>query len=216
MQRIIGLVGFIGSGKDTVADILVEKHNFERISFAKPLKDAVAAIFGWDRDMLEGRTTEARAQREVVDAWWQDRIGDVQGKPVTPRHILQLFGSEVVRDNVHEDIWVHAAAKYIAAHPEKNFVFTDVRFANELEMIEQASGIIVKVFRHADPPWLADYLDMPYSMFIGKHNIHHSETGWIKPYLRSSALVLFNDSTLEKLADRVGFLVASYDQPKKG
>jgi adenylate kinase family enzyme len=51
---IIGICGLIGSGKGTVADILVENHNFQKISFADKLKDGVAAVYGWDRDMLEG------------------------------------------------------------------------------------------------------------------------------------------------------------------
>jgi dephospho-CoA kinase len=57
---IIGVCGFIGSGKDTVADYLVNFHEFRRESFANTLKDAVAAVFGWDRTMLEGRTKTAR------------------------------------------------------------------------------------------------------------------------------------------------------------
>ena len=53
---IIGICGFIGSGKDTIADYLVNLHHFRRESFANTLKDAVAQVFGWDRTMLEGRT----------------------------------------------------------------------------------------------------------------------------------------------------------------
>ena len=40
---IIGICGLIGSGKGTVADILVENHNFEKLSFADKLKDGVAS-----------------------------------------------------------------------------------------------------------------------------------------------------------------------------
>ena len=47
---IIGICGFIGSGKDTIADYLVNFHGFRRESFANTLKDAVAAVFGWDRE----------------------------------------------------------------------------------------------------------------------------------------------------------------------
>ncbi len=52
---LIGLVGLIGSGKDTVAERLVSHHGFVRDSFAKSLKDAVSNIFSWDREMLEGK-----------------------------------------------------------------------------------------------------------------------------------------------------------------
>ena len=57
---IIGVTGFIGSGKDTIADYLCTQHGFKRISFAASLKDAVASVFGWDREMLEGTTKSSR------------------------------------------------------------------------------------------------------------------------------------------------------------
>ena len=66
---IVGFVGFIGSGKDTAADYLVNSYGFRRDSFANTLKDAVANVFGWDRTLLEGRTKEAREWREQVDPW---------------------------------------------------------------------------------------------------------------------------------------------------
>jgi hypothetical protein len=63
---VIGLVGFLGSGKGTVADTL-KLYNFIPESFSNPLKDAVAIIFGWDRSLLEGDTKESREFRETVD-----------------------------------------------------------------------------------------------------------------------------------------------------
>jgi len=58
--KLIGLCGLIGSGKNTVAEHLMDEHNFISVSFAETLKDAAACIFGWDRDMLEGDTKESR------------------------------------------------------------------------------------------------------------------------------------------------------------
>ena len=52
---IIGICGLIGSGKGTVADVLVDQ-GFTKVSFADKLKDGVSTIFGWDRAMLEGDT----------------------------------------------------------------------------------------------------------------------------------------------------------------
>ena len=48
---IIGVTGFIGSGKDTIADLLVTNHKFKRVSFASSLKDAAANVFGWGGGM---------------------------------------------------------------------------------------------------------------------------------------------------------------------
>ena len=63
---IIGICGLIGSGKDTIADYLISEHNFQKISFADKLKDSVGVMFGWSRDMLDGKTTESREWREKV------------------------------------------------------------------------------------------------------------------------------------------------------
>ena len=71
---LIGLVGLIGSGKDTVAERLVSHHGFRRDSFARSLKDAVSNIFGWDRELLEGNTKESRAWREQPDAFGQKSL----------------------------------------------------------------------------------------------------------------------------------------------
>jgi len=48
---IIGICGLIGSGKDTIADYLVKEHNFIKLSFADKLKDCVAEMFDWNRDL---------------------------------------------------------------------------------------------------------------------------------------------------------------------
>jgi dephospho-CoA kinase len=55
-MNIIGICGHIGSGKDTIADILIKEKGYIKLSFASSLKDAVALIFGWNRKMLEGST----------------------------------------------------------------------------------------------------------------------------------------------------------------
>jgi hypothetical protein len=65
-MNIIGICGPIGSGKDTIADILIKERGYIKLSFASALKDAVSAIFGWDRNMLEGADSESRLWREQI------------------------------------------------------------------------------------------------------------------------------------------------------
>ena len=130
-QQIIGVVGFIGSGKDTVADYLVNFHEFRRESFANTLKDAVAAVFGWDRVMLEGRTKEAREWREQVDPWCAERLAM---PTLTPRWVLQYWGTEVCRKGFHDDIWI-ASLENKLRNSKDNVVISDCRFPNEISSI---------------------------------------------------------------------------------
>lgn len=142
----------IGSGKDTVADYLVEKHGFVRASFAKWVKDAVAVIFGWDREMLEGRTAESREWRDQIDEWWSQEL-DME---ITPRGVLQQFGTEIMRNKFHQDIWVLAAKRWITQHQDKNLVFTDSRFLNELAMLLGEKAVLVGIYRK-QPKWLEEF-----------------------------------------------------------
>jgi adenylate kinase family enzyme len=130
---LIGLVGLIGSGKDTVAEHLVNNYGFKRDSFAKSLKDATANIFGWDRELLEGQTKESREWREQTDEFWSEKFG----KPITPRYILQYFGTEVCRGGMLDSVWVDSL---IARYKGTNTIISDTRFINEIKTIRKQGG----------------------------------------------------------------------------
>jgi hypothetical protein len=157
---IIGITGLISSGKDTAADYLCTFHGFKRMSFAGALKDAVAAIFDWDRELLEGSTKASREWREEVDTWWANRLGTPH---LTPRWVLQQWGTDVARKNFHNDIWV-ASVENRLRNIKDDIVITDCRFANELTAIKNAGGITMRTHRGPDPDWLnmaADYNRQP-------------------------------------------------------
>ncbi len=146
---IIGITGQIGSGKDTVANYLTTHHMFKRESFAGSLKDAVSNIFGWDREMLEGSTKSSREWREQVDPWWSVRLGMPH---LTPRWVLQQWGTEVCRAAFHNDIWIASVEnKLRTAHDD--IVITDCRFINEFTSIKAVGGITIRVNRGQQPPW---------------------------------------------------------------
>ena len=145
---IIGICGFIGSGKDSIADYLVSTHEFARLSFATVLKDACASIFQWDREMLEGKTEAARKQRESVDTWWADNLGI---ENFSPRYALQYVGTELFRDNLHRDIWALAVERRLSQY--KNVVISDVRFPNEIKMLQRNFARIWCVQRGVLPHW---------------------------------------------------------------
>jgi len=194
---IIGICGFIGSGKDTVADYLVTSHGFRRDSFAASLKDAVSVVFGWDREMLEGRTKEARAQREVVDEWWAKRLGFPH---LTPRWVLQYWGTEVCRAEFHDDIWISSVENRLR-HSAGNIVLSDCRFPNEIEAIRSQGGKIIWVQRGELPSWYDTALranrgQLTAQVELCELEIHASETSWVGTKFD---IELGNNGTLDTL-----------------
>jgi len=209
---IIGICGFIGSGKDTAADYLVNFHQFRRESFANTLKDSVAAVFGWDRNMLEGRTKEAREQREKVDEWWATRLNMPN---LTPRWVLQYWGTEVCRKSFHQDIWI-ASLENKLNNSNDDVVITDCRFPNEISAIKNAGGIVVWVRRGELPEWYKDACDVnageKYSNYANalermkQRNVHDSETAWVG---RKFDYVIDNNGSIQDLYNQVKLLVKS-------
>ena len=190
---IIGLCGLIGSGKNTVAEHLMEQHYYISVSFAETLKDAAACIFGWDRDMLEGATPEDRVARELKDEWWSERLGF----DVSPRYMLQYLGTEVMRNNLHPDIWALSAEKLIKENPWEQYVFTDVRFPNEAAMIRRIGGKVWHVRRGELPEWFGQ----------NPEHIHASETAWNNETFDAT---IYNDGTIEDLKTTIDNLLEAW------
>jgi hypothetical protein len=207
---IIGVCGFIGSGKDTIADYLTNFHGFRRESFANSLKDAVAQVFGWDRTMLEGRTKQAREWREQVDPWWAERLNMPN---LTPRWVLQYWGTEVCRKAFHNDIWI-AALENKLRNSRDDIVISDCRFPNEIKSIWDAGGIVVRVVRGPEPEWYEDAVNfnegdrnMSWATSrsrLERLNIHASETAWVGTEFD---YILSNDGSIDDLFKQVKNLV---------
>lgn len=172
---ILGVVGFISSGKDTIADYLVTHHGFVRESFASNLKDSVSAIFGWDRQLLEGLTEEAREWRERVDPWWATRLNMPK---LTPRWVLQYWGTEVCRQQFHDDIWI-ASLENRLKNSTRNVVISDCRFPNELRSIKNSGGTLIRVRRGDDPEWYDFALKHKEMMPEVYPDVHSSEWSWV-------------------------------------
>lgn len=207
---IVGFMGLINSGKDTAADYLVNFHGFRRESFANTLKDAVANVFGWDRTLLEGRTQESRDWRNQVDEWWAKRLDMPH---LTPRWILQYWGTDVLRNHFHDDIWI-ASLENKLRKTQDNIVITDVRFPNEIKVLKNSGAVLARIKRGPDPVWYeiaatanvnSDKSTREYAKKkLEKLGVHASETSWAG--IDFSA-VIDNDGSIQHLYDQIKGLV---------
>lgn len=196
--KIIGIHGYAGVGKDTVADYLARYENVYREAFADPLKVACAAAFGipiewfYDSDLKEQET------------FWG----------VSPRKIAQFVGTEMFRDTVGRlyektvSHWVNlmeARLTGLSAPPEgKGFyepgdtvIIPDVRFQDEANWIWEHGGIVIHLLRDGCE---------------GKVGIpgHASERGIISNCLPNQSYVIFNNSTLGELYETVDEMIRFY------
>tara|TARA_B100001057_G_scaffold374960_1_gene379682 strand:- start:1294 stop:1962 length:669 start_codon:yes stop_codon:yes gene_type:complete len=195
---IIGICGLIGSGKGTVADILVEQ-GFKKVSFADKLKDGVATVFGWDRAMLEGDTDDSREWREKEDTFWTKETG----RKITPRIVLQEFGTDCMRDGFFDGIWVSLLKKEVLQNPG-NYIVPDVRFRNEQNMIRDIGGQIWWAQRGELPEWwgLAILDNNTGSDTMSNYEIHSSEYKWADTNDKFDTII-YNNSTLDSLKRQV-------------
>ena len=191
---IIGICGFQSSGKDTIADLLIKQYGFKKLSFAGALKDVVSIIFGWPRDKLEGLTKEDREWRERVDYWWAKTL---KMPELTPRYVLQYFGTDLFRNHWHPDIWVKVVENQLANLDSGNFVITDCRFENEINMLIRYGCKIINVYRNL-PKWFNEYREGNNVEEVKL--LHRSEIEWIKCYYDYE---VENNGTIEDLHNEI-------------
>jgi hypothetical protein len=191
MTNLIGIIGAVGSGKDTIGYYLVSHYNYTNTSFAKKVKDVLAVVFGWDREMLEGASVESRKWREEVDPYWG----------ISPRTAMQRVGTDMFRHHIEPDVWVKAVVREILnSTPDTKYVITDCRFKNEVDAIKKLGGKIIYVERGKLSPWAEDAkAGKPYSDSCG---VHISD--WNSFALHSEAdIIIKNNGTLKELYETI-------------
>ncbi len=147
MHTLIGLCGFKKSGKDTVADWLVEHHGYSKLSFARALKEGTKAFFGW-------------TDEHFTDIELKERVDPIWG--VSPRQALQWLGTEGLREGmpsafpgmsatVGRDFWVKRLELDVLSRTGP-VVITDMRFMNEIEAVVRWGGSPFFVYRPSVVP----------------------------------------------------------------
>lgn len=178
-KKIVGLMGFKGSGKDTVANILSE-YGYSILSYADTLKQCLCVIFGWDMDMINGHTPESRKWREEVDHWWAEKLGIPN---FTPRLAMTKIGTDLFRKHFDENIWVYSLINKIN-NIKGNVVVTDIRFPNEHRYIENLDNSFIYRVRRFTPVWedigiKAAYGNQDAIVTLDNMEVHESEWAWL-------------------------------------
>lgn len=136
-MKLLGLCGEIGAGKDTVADILANRHSFHVLSFKSRMIEFLCHLFGVERDLFESRTLKELPDKRLFGR--------------TPREVMRSFGTDWGRNMIHSDIWVDRVERILRADTFPRVVVTDVRFENEAEMIMKYGGMLALIERKDNP-----------------------------------------------------------------
>ncbi len=135
---LIGINGLLQSGKDTVANYLVENYGFKKYSLADPVRDSVLKL----NPYIDAACTRLI---DIVEEFGWDKA-----KVLYPevRRLLQVFGTQVGRQTFGDGIWLQKAKQYILSNPpEVHIVIPDIRFNNEAEFIHAFFGQVIKIER---------------------------------------------------------------------
>ena len=160
-KHIVAICGAKRSGKDVVADYMVQKYNYEKVKLAEPLKQVVNTLFDFTQDQT-GETDE----KDQIDERWN----------ITPRQALQFFGTEVMQYKIQEllpevgrNFWINSLVNRL--HPNKNYVVSDLRFYHEYEQLVKHGALIIRIDRpslvstdtHASEE---EYKTIPYDILL--------------------------------------------------
>ena len=211
---IIGINGKIGSGKDTIGDIIQkicitnDGPEFEVKKFAGKLKTIASLLTGIDVEKFEDQEFKKSL---LGDEWGTVKENPLNSIPVfedvqfnhlmSVRELLQKLGTEAMRDGLHTNVWVNALfadykAKWVPTGDaieedevslEKeypNWIITDMRFPNEMEAVVEKGGITIRVVRN--------------------NNTKYSDEK-VKAILKDMGYVDLSDGVWEELAINEGF-----------
>lgn len=150
-MKIISLSGKAGSGKDTAHQLLSEhltEQGFRctKLSFANKLKDNVARMFYWDRERLDSDFDYKEG--DTLDNGNPDPACELLG--MTRRQVMQIYGTEAVRQGLHPDAWIITLRMDILHGVYDDFDYgfiTDARFGNELQFARDLNGVIFQLRR---------------------------------------------------------------------
>ncbi len=176
-MRLVGLTGSPGSGKDTVANLLVTHCGYKKLAFADPLYAEISEAFGVEMIALKHRphkeiefpflSLSMCTSRDYVNAVLaclsqkaQEKGLDFDHrrelhKPRSPRWTLRMWGDEYRRQNHGDGYWISqmiGRIQFLKKEVEQDrFVISDVRYHNEKELVRRYGGALWNITRNTAP-----------------------------------------------------------------
>lgn len=191
-QRIIGLAGPKGSGKDLACQLIIQSFgdNWERVAFADPIKNTVANLFHIGCDL--NKDLKQQFQTQTLDTIKRlQTVSLIDNK--TGQRYGEFTGRDLIRDigmlmRGYDDTQFNEYVKNkITSNPNVNWIITDVRFENEIELIRQLGGKIIEI-------------DRPGYTYDG----HITESGVVKGDYH-----VFNNGTVESFKQQLQTVVST-------
>jgi len=181
MHNLIGISGKKRSGKDTVSKLLIDilDDNYEIKHFASKLKRIASILTGRSYEFFLDDSNKTL----YLDDWGMN-----------VREFLQKLGTDSLRDNFVSDIWIKSLFSEYIGH--KNWIISDVRFKDELDVIRNRGGIIIRV-------------DAAYEGYEIPTDQHQSEIDLDDSYDKFD-YIINNDSDMECLINKVNLMVKSW------
>lgn len=128
LPRLIGICGKKRSGKDVIANYLCNIHQYTNKKISTDLKIIVKLIFGFSDSQIESN------DKDIIDKYWE----------VTPRHIMQFIGTEVMQyqiqsilPNIGRNFWIQSFIKKNLLYDNQFVVISDLRFIHEYEELKK-------------------------------------------------------------------------------
>ena len=188
---VVLLSGYAGAGKDTAADLLVEFAGFHKLAFADVLRavglQVAQLLLGFPEARLEWFTDRRfketplrllqRNASYINEVLEREARGDAHcpvgpacamprdaagTSDMTPRKLLQVFGTDIVRRTLGVDVWVHAVMEKIKTMRESRekrgdaalrVVMSDCRFPNEVQAFLAARDMFKCITVRVEDPW---------------------------------------------------------------
>jgi len=162
-QRVLQIAG-LGKNKQLTENVKI-------YSFADPIKEFCIDVLGikpeqvygtdeqknvpteflWEkfptnfRPIISSRTEIVSSPMEYVTD--TQVVNEYKKGPMTAREVMQVFGTDIMRNMFSPMVWVNACIRKIQKDNPKIAIIADLRFPSELEAVEKAGGFIVRLER---------------------------------------------------------------------